>query len=98
MPAPKGNKNAARGTQWRDAVRKVVLRDGKLEALAQALVARGLEGDMAALREIGDRLDGKVRQSELESGEEARFIVQWLAPCEDTLREKLDAALENRAR
>jgi hypothetical protein len=53
---------------------------------------------MAALREIGDRLDGKVRQSELESGEEPRFIVQWLAPCEDTLREKLDAALENRAR
>lgn len=94
MPAPKGNKNAARGTQWRDAVRKAVLRDGKLEALAQALVARGLEGDMAALREIGDRLDGKVRQAELESGEEARFIVQWLAPDADTLREKLDAALE----
>jgi hypothetical protein len=98
MAAPKGNKNAARGTQWRDAVRKVVLRDGKLEALAQALVARGLEGDMAALREIGDRLDGKVAPGyEPETGEERHLVISW-QPCEDTLREKLDAALENRAR
>lgn len=98
MAAPKGNKNAARGTQWRDAVRKAVMREGKLDALAQALVARGLEGDMAALREIGDRLDGKATPGyEHEAGEERHLVISW-APCADTLQDRLDTALEGRAR
>ncbi|MDE5455706.1 hypothetical protein GWE18_23265 [Bradyrhizobium sp. CSA112] len=33
-----------------------------LRALARKLVEKGLEGDLAALREIGDRLDGKPAQ------------------------------------
>lgn len=33
-----------------------------LRALAQALVNKGLSGDVAAIREIGDRIDGKVPQ------------------------------------
>lgn len=97
MGAPRGNRNAARGTAWRDAIRKAVLRDGKLDALAQALVARALEGDIAALREIGDRLDGKARQSvELEA--QQSFLVSWQAPSGDELQQKLDAALEGRAK
>lgn len=53
---------------WRDAIRMAVLRkaeDGgkKLDKLADALVASGLSGDVSALREIGDRLDGKVPQA-----------------------------------
>jgi hypothetical protein len=34
-----------------------------LRALARKLVETGLEGDLAALREIGDRLDGKPSQA-----------------------------------
>lgn len=96
MGAPRGNRNAARGTAWRDAIRKAVLRDGKLDALAQALVARALEGDIAALREIGDRLDGKARQS-VEFEAQQAFLVSWLPPSGDELQRKLDAALEGRA-
>ncbi len=38
--------------------------------MAQKLVERCLEGDIAALREIGDRLDGKPTQAVEYSGEE----------------------------
>lgn len=54
---------------WRDAIiRAVKRREGKgspraLELLASKLVASALQGDIAALREIGDRLDGKAQQA-----------------------------------
>ena len=52
---------------WADAVKRAVNRrltdqEGnpkKLEALADRLVESGLAGDVTALKEIGDRLDGK---------------------------------------
>ena len=31
--------------------------------MAQKLVERGLEGDIAAIKEVGDRLDGKPAQA-----------------------------------
>lgn len=34
----------------------------RLDRLADAIVAKGIEGDVAAAREIGDRLDGKPTQ------------------------------------
>lgn len=34
----------------------------KLRLLAEKLVARALEGDVTALKEVADRLDGKVPQ------------------------------------
>lgn len=61
---------------WADAVRKAVhdLRDEKdadgvvkktraLNLLAHNLVSLALGGDMQAMKEIGDRLDGKAAQS-----------------------------------
>ncbi len=60
---------------WRDAINLAVrelrdetTKDGKvkkvraLRLLARKLVDCGLEGDVAALKEIGDRLDGKAMQ------------------------------------
>lgn len=51
---------------FRDALRIAVLEkeDGlpKLRRLANKLVAAGLEGDVTAIREIADRLDGKPTQ------------------------------------
>ncbi len=53
---------------WSDAIRIEVneaYEDGdrkKLRALAEKLVAKALDGDMAAMKEIGDRLDGKSPQ------------------------------------
>lgn len=34
----------------------------KLRAVAEALVSKAMTGDVAAIREIADRLDGKVPQ------------------------------------
>ncbi len=65
MAAPKNNKGYKSDKQWRDAIQIAVHRlatDGKtkhLDLLAMRLVKAGAEGDVAALREIGDRLDGK---------------------------------------
>lgn len=65
MPGPKSDKI------WADAVRRAVKRrledeEGKpqkLERLADKIVEAGLAGDIQAMREIGDRLDGKPSQS-----------------------------------
>lgn len=53
---------------WRDALRMAVkeaMQDGtpKLRALADKTVALALDGDMQAIKEIGDRLDGKPAQA-----------------------------------
>lgn len=54
---------------WREAIERAVKRaaeDGKtrrLDALADRLVDAGLSGDVPAMREIGDRLDGKPAQA-----------------------------------
>ena len=69
-PGQSGNPTG-RGTEdklWRDAVRRAVKRraaEGKgtqLEALADKLVACALAGDIGAMQEIGNRLDGKPTQ------------------------------------
>lgn len=62
---PKGSKT---DTLWRDAVRVAVNARHKsggknIRRLAEALVNKGLEADVSALKEIGDRVDGKVPQA-----------------------------------
>lgn len=74
-PGPKSDKI------WADAIRRAVSRcheekDAKgkvqklryLNLLADNLVKSGLKGDVAALKEIGDRLDGKATQGVNVSG------------------------------
>jgi hypothetical protein len=68
--APIGNSNAARAKIWSDAVRKVVLSGGKLEPLAKKLVQLAENGDLAALKEVADRLEGKAVQQVEASGPE----------------------------
>ncbi len=75
MAAPKKPKGAKSDKEWRDAIRKAVYElreaEGKgkvkkikaLTLLARRLVTKAMEGDVAALKEIGDRLDGKPAQS-----------------------------------
>ena len=67
MPA-RINPGGGKGQEkiWRGAVARAVMRlDGDaraLERLADKLIAKGKSGDVAALREIGDRLDGRPAQ------------------------------------
>ena len=61
---------------WRDAVMRAVKRretdkdPQALEKLADTLVTTALTGDVSALKEIGDRLDGKPAQAVQHQGED----------------------------
>lgn len=65
MAAPAGNQNAKKGKLWSDALRKaLVAEDGKkLRKLADKLVALAMKGNVMAIKEIGDRMDGKPAQA-----------------------------------
>ena len=69
-----GNRNSSKGREWSDAVRRAMFaesneiddkgeRKKKLYVAATQLVDLACEGDMAALKECGDRLDGKPAQA-----------------------------------
>ena len=60
----KGNTNAKRGTLIRDMYRKIAVQEKEsLEKVVKKVFSMAEDGDMAAVREIGDRLDGKSLQS-----------------------------------
>lgn len=75
MGAPVGNKNATKNKLWEEALRRALLaEDGrKLRDLADKLIERAQNGDVQALKEIGDRIDGKATQPLEHSGD---LIVQ----------------------
>ena len=64
-------KNGREQKPWADAIKRALARaehDPKgshraLNALAERLLDKCADGDMASLRELGDRLDGKAPQS-----------------------------------
>jgi len=69
MGAPVGNSNATKAKPWADAIKRALARreqtgsGADLNALADKLLDSAAEGDLTALKELGDRLDGKPAQS-----------------------------------
>ena len=69
MGAPVGNQNGAKGRQWSEAVKRAIRAkygvewDLALQQLATKLVEEADGGDLQALKEVGDRLDGKPSQT-----------------------------------
>lgn len=69
MGAPAGNRNAANAKRWKAAIEAAVNRriaDGRikgLEDLADKLIDAVMAGDLAAVKEFGDRYDGKPAQT-----------------------------------
>lgn len=67
--APTGNQNAKKGKAWSEAIKRAIRgKYGKeweesLQELAGKLVNAADSGDLTALKEIGDRLDGKPKQT-----------------------------------
>ena len=69
---------------WRDAVRVAICEkvEGddrgrtKLRAVADKLVECAMEGDIQAIKEIGDRLDGKAIQSIEGTGASGEIITR----------------------
>ncbi len=71
MAAPYGNQNAAKGKVWKAAIDRALERrtqsrtDGikEIDALAEKLLQLVSTGDLPALKEFGDRMDGKPTQA-----------------------------------
>ena len=67
--APKGNQNAHTGRIWNAAIQRALAKRSKgdmvktLDKLAEKLLINCDDGDMQALKELGDRLDGKPAQA-----------------------------------
>lgn len=76
-----GNQNAARGRIWRDAIDRALQKRSKvkqieaLDDLAEKLLVRAEEGDISALKELGDRLEGKPAQQINLAGHDGQALV-----------------------
>jgi hypothetical protein len=72
--APLGNQNAAKGKKWKAAVDRAlgeksrVLGKEALDECARVLIEQALAGEQWAIKELGDRLDGKPTQQTEVSG------------------------------
>jgi hypothetical protein len=60
--ANKGNKHSSKENRiWGNIIRKLAVQEDykRLHAIAEKLYEKAAEGDMSAVKELGDRLDGK---------------------------------------
>jgi hypothetical protein len=79
MGAPLGNKNNKKNQYWSDALRKYIAQNpSDLAEAAQAIFTKAKEGDINAIKEIGDRLEGKAIQRVEGSGEDGAFITKMV--------------------
>jgi hypothetical protein len=80
--APVGNRNAAKAKLWAAAIERALEKRGggdkikALNELAEKLLVNCDSGDMVALKELGDRLDGKPAQSIVGEEESPLRIIQ----------------------
>jgi hypothetical protein len=61
--ANQGNKNSSKEKRiWGNIIRKLAVQEDykRLHAIAEKLYEKAAEGDLGAVKEIGDRLDGKA--------------------------------------
>ena len=60
-----GNKNSSKQNRvWGKVVKKLAVQEDfkRIHKVAEALFAKAEEGDIAAIKELGDRIDGKASQ------------------------------------
>jgi len=70
VAAPTGNKNAAKGKAWFDALRKECVQRGALAKIAKVLVDKAEAGEAWAIQEVANRFDGKPAQAVQLTGED----------------------------
>ena len=73
--APLGNNNAAKGKLWTDAIKRALARrsdtvEGGLNDLADTFIEAVANGDAWAMKELGDRLEGKPAQTNILGNED----------------------------
>jgi hypothetical protein len=60
--APLGHTNSSKNNRiWGNIIRKLAVQEDykRLNTIAESLFVKAAEGDLGAIKEIGDRLDGK---------------------------------------
>ena len=71
-----GNNNATKNKIWISALNRYVAQNPeKLAKAAEALVMKAAEGDVSAIKELGDRLDGKAAQTLEHTGSVGLFNI-----------------------
>lgn len=66
MAGTVGNKNSSKDNRlWAGTIRRAAVQDKahRLRSAAEKLLNAAAEGDIAAMKELGDRLDGKPHQT-----------------------------------
>lgn len=69
MGAPVGNQNAAKANIWTSAIHRALAKRSKVDALeaidtlAEKLLLQCDKGEVGALKELGDRLQGRPAQA-----------------------------------
>jgi hypothetical protein len=64
--APENNQNSSKNNRlWAETIKRAVTQSDadRLRRIAEALLSKAEEGDMSAIKEMGDRLDGKPAQA-----------------------------------
>jgi len=82
MPGTIGNQNARRAKELRDALNyalnnfenSAIKKGQALRAIGRKLVEMGLDGNLAAIKEIADRIDGKSPQTTIIEEDDNRDI------------------------
>jgi len=89
MAGVKGRSGRKLDTIWSDAIRKAINDEDrltgqkKINKLAETLVSQALDGDIQAIKEIGDRLEGKPKQQTEIMGEDGgpvTMTITWKQP------------------
>ena len=81
MAAPEGNTNSSSANRlWANTIRRAVAQGDpeRLRRIAEKLLSMAEEGDIQAIKEIGDRVDGKPKQ--IIGGDEEspfRLLLGW---------------------
>lgn len=92
MPFEPGNQLAANNNRWKKAIENALNERNKsrkdkldaLQALAEKLLVNAEAGDMQALKELGDRLDGKATQQVIGNGINGEFVTKMVVELVET--------------
>jgi hypothetical protein len=78
MAAPLKNQNSSKSNRaWGKVVKKLAIQEDakRLHNVAEALFRKAEDGDIAAIKELGDRIDGKSQQEITGSSDQPITIV-----------------------
>ena len=87
--APEGNQNSIKSNRlWGETIKRAVLAQDpeKLRKIADKLIDMAESGDLGAMKELGDRIDGKAAQSMALTGSDGGDLMEQFVKAAEALR------------